>query len=131
MCEINKLRSDTSTGIDNILGKFAKLAKEHLASPLQYIINNCITQSAFPEAWKIARISPIPKAHQPLCEADNRPVSILPALSKVFERLVLNQMIAYIEERAPLGATMSGFMGRTVAFLMLKVDLQSLSSLKE
>jgi hypothetical protein len=33
----------------------------------------------------------------------------LPALSKVFERLVLNQMIAYIEERALLGATISGF----------------------
>ena len=108
LSEIDKLRSDTSTGIDDIPVKFVKLAKEHLASPLQYIIDNCITQSTFPEAWKVARISPIPKVDQPLCEADYRPVSILPALSKVFERLVLNQMIAYIEERALLGATMSG-----------------------
>ncbi|CAB4037801.1 Hypothetical predicted protein, partial [Paramuricea clavata] len=109
LCEIDKLRSDTSTGIDNIPVKFVKLAREHLAGPLQYIINNCIARSTFPEAWKLARISPIPKIDQPLCEADYRPVSILPALSKVFERLVLNQMIAYIEERALLGATISGF----------------------
>ena len=55
--EIDKLRSYTSAGIDDIPVKFVKLAKEHLASPLQYIINNCITQSTFPEAWKVARIS--------------------------------------------------------------------------
>jgi hypothetical protein len=103
LCEIDKLRSDTSTGIDNIPVKFVKLAREHLAGPLQCIINDYIARSAFPEAWKIARISPIPKVDQPLYEADYRPVSILPALSKVFERLVLNQMIAYIEERALLG----------------------------
>jgi hypothetical protein len=74
LCEIDKLRSDTSTGTDNIPVKFVKLAREHLPGPLQYIINHCIARSAFPEAWKIARISPIPKIDQPLCEADYRPV---------------------------------------------------------
>ena len=66
LSEIDKLRSDTSTGIDDTPVKFVKLAKEHLASPLQYIINNCITQSTFPEAWKVSRISPISKVDQPL-----------------------------------------------------------------
>ena len=36
LSEIDKLRSDKSTGIDDIPVKFVKLAKEHLASPLQY-----------------------------------------------------------------------------------------------
>ena len=93
LSEIDKLRSDTSTVIADIAVKFVKLAKEHLASPLQYIINNCIAQSAFPETWKIARISPIPKVDQPLGEADYRPVSIFSVLLKIFERLVLKTFV--------------------------------------
>lgn len=109
LCDIDKLRSNTSIGTDNIPFKFVKMSREHLAGPLQNIINNCIAQLAFPKAWKIARVSSIPKVDEPLCEAYYRPVSILPAMSKVLERLVLNQMTAYIEERALLGGTLSGF----------------------
>ena len=44
-----------------------------------------------------------------MSDADYRPVSILPTLSKVFERSVLNQLIVYINEEALLGPTVSGF----------------------
>ena len=65
--------------------------------------------SSFPKLWKIARISPIPKVNEPRCDADNGPVSILPTLSEVFERLVLRQLIEYINKKALLGPTISGF----------------------
>ena len=107
--EIDNLRSDTSTGIDQIPVKFVKLAKEHISGPLTHIINHCIVTSSFPRLWKIARISPIPKVNEPLSDADYRPVSILPTLSKVFERLVLNQLVVFINEEALLGPTVSGF----------------------
>ena len=107
--EIDKLRSDTSTGIDQIPVKFAKLAKVHISGPLTHIINHCIATSSFPRLWKMARISPIPKVDEPLSDADYRPVSILPTLSKVFERLVLNQLIVYINEEVLLSPTVSGF----------------------
>ena len=87
--------------------KFVKLAKEHISGPLTYIINRCIATSCFPSLWKIERESP--KVDEPLPHADYRPVSILPTLSKVFERLVLNQLIVYINEEVLLGATVSGF----------------------
>ena len=44
-----------------------------------------------------------------MSDADYRPVSILPTLSKVFDRSVLNQLIVYINEEALLGPTVSGF----------------------
>lgn len=103
--EIDKLRSDTSTCANNILVRFLKLAKEHLVGPLQYMINNCIALLLFLEVSKIARMSPIPKIDLPLKVTDFRPISILTALSKLLERLVLNQIIAFIEQRALLGAT--------------------------
>ena len=88
--------------------KFVKLAKEHISGPLTHIINCFIATSSFPSLWKIARISPIPKVDESLSDADYRPVSILPTLSTVFERLVLNQLIVYIDEEALLGPTVSG-----------------------
>ena len=89
--------------------KFVKLAKVHIPGPLTHIINRCIATSSFPRLWKIARISPIPKVDEPLFDVDYHPVSILPTLSKVFEHLVLNQLIVYINEEAPLSPTVSGF----------------------
>lgn len=91
MKEIRHLRSDCSTGVDQIPVKFVKLVSAH---PLTHIINACITSSMFPRTWKTACLSPIPKTdHQDL----TRDETILPAFSKVFERLVLKQSISYID----------------------------------
>ena len=91
MKELRQLRSDCSTGVDQIPVKFVKLVSEQLAGPLTHIINTCITSSTFPRIWKTVRLTPIPKTDHPQNEKDFLPVSILPALSKVFERLVLKQ----------------------------------------
>ena len=109
MKELRHLRSDCSTGVDQIPVKFVKLVSEQLAGPLTHIINACITSSTFPRIWKTARLTPIPKTDHPQNEKDYRPVSILPALSKVFERLVLKQLISYIEELSLLAPSISGF----------------------
>ena len=66
---------------------------EHLANPLTHIINNCIKRSYFPTKWKMARVSPIPKVVNPTSMNELRPISILPVLSKVFEKAVEIQML--------------------------------------
>ena len=90
--EIKLLRSDCSCGPDSIPVKFIKAVPDHLALPLTHILNNCISNNMFPAAWKIARISPIPKCAEVKTNKDLRPISILPVLSKIYERLVLGQM---------------------------------------
>ena len=89
---IKSLRSDSSTGADTIPARFVKLVAEHLANPLTHIINNCIKRSYFPTKWKMARGSPIPKVVNPTSMNELRPISILPVLSKVFEKAVEIQM---------------------------------------
>ena len=86
------LRSDTSTRPDGIPVKFVKMVTDSIAGPLTATINNCIRKYCFTKAWKNARISPIPKVDQPKSEEHFRPTSILPTLSKVFEKLVALQM---------------------------------------
>ena len=57
---IRTIRSDTSTGPDQIPIKYLKPVAESIAGPLTHIINSFIDQLLFPNAWKIARITPIP-----------------------------------------------------------------------
>ena len=103
--------------------KFVKLAKDYISGPVTHIINRCIVTSSFPKLWKTARIFPIPKVNELRCDADHRPVSILPTLSKVFERLVLHQLIEYINEAALLGPTISGFRkGRSTTSVLLGIQ---------
>ena len=84
--EIKNLRSDCSCGPDGIPVKYIKMIAEQLASPLTHIINNCIYKQLFPSPWKIARICAIPKVQNISSNNDFRPISILPSLSKIFER---------------------------------------------
>ena len=50
-----------------------------------------------------------PKVDNPKQNADYRPVSVLPTLSKVFERLTLKQLVHYIDEQSLLLPSISGF----------------------
>ena len=94
---LKSLGNDCSTGYDNILVSFTKPIAEYIASPLTFIINNLIEESKFPDQWKIAHISPIPKVNNPTQLKDYRPISILPILSKAFEKQVLHQITDFIE----------------------------------
>ena len=71
---------------------------EYLESLLTFIINNFVVTPAFPGIWKIARISLILKVVNPSQLKDYRPISILPILCKIYEKLVLKQMIECIEK---------------------------------
>ena len=62
---INNLRSDCSTGYDNIPAKFVKPVADYLASPMTNIINHCINTSTVPSEWKTSRICPVPKIKNP------------------------------------------------------------------
>ena len=58
-------------------------------------INNSIETGYFPDSLKEANIAPIFKKDDPLNKSNYRPVSILPLISKVFERLIDNQLSEY------------------------------------
>ena len=63
----------------------------------------------FPKLWKITRVSPIPKVDNPTTYDELRPISILPVLSKVFERLVGWQMSEFTNSASLLYDNISSF----------------------
>lgn len=79
------------TGSDNIPPLLLKAAAHHLSAPLCHLYNTSIILKAVPDQWKIAKIIPIPKCKSPQLK-DHRPISLLPVVSKVLERFLLDHL---------------------------------------
>ena len=60
----------------------------YVSQPLSYIFNMSFQLGVFPRSMKIARVSPVCKKGTRTDPGNYRPISVLPILSKVFEKLV-------------------------------------------
>lgn len=112
-------------GYDNISARMLKMCVPHCLSPLTNIINSCLEAGTVPELWKKALITPIPKKTNPTI-ADLRPISILPATSKILEKIVKSQMVQYLEVNNILPKFQSGFRkgyGCSTALLRITSDI--------
>ena len=96
-------------GHDEIPSIFIKKLLPFIAPFITYIINNCITKSYFPLSWKNGIVIPIPKKSNPCCIDDFRPISILPSLSKILERILKDQIQVYLNKNDLLYKFQSGF----------------------
>lgn len=101
--------SSNALGNDNVSIKMIKLLKIHLTDVLLHIINYSLQRSVFPESWKRAVVKPIPKITNPALASDYRPISILPVLSKILEKLVFDQIIQYVMKNSIMDGFQSGF----------------------
>ena len=84
-----------------------KCSKLAIGTHLQFAINECLKENVFPEILKEAYVTPIYKKGDRLTAENYRPISVTPTLSKVFERLMLNQMTEYNEKKTILSTKIS------------------------
>ena len=68
----------------------------------------CAKPCTFPRDWKIAEVSPILKEGDFQEPGNNRPISLLPILSRVCEKAVLNQLTPYLTKNKRLAVEQSG-----------------------
>lgn len=85
-------------GIDSISAFFLKLGIHSSVYAFTNIINTSIMYKKFPSRWKYAIVKPLPKNNNPSVATDYRPISLLPAFSKVMEKLIAKQMLDYLKE---------------------------------
>ena len=62
---------------------------------LSKIVNHSIWSGKFPNRLKLIEITPIPKKGDNQCVGDYRPISILPTVSKLFEKAMANQLSVF------------------------------------
>ena len=97
---ILKLDANKGPGTDNLdiksLKSIANIISEHLAS----LFNQSISLGIYPQKLKIAKCVPIYKGAplDPSDPANYRPISILTAINKIFERILHNQLSNYLDK---------------------------------
>ena len=105
---VNKLSNTSSSGVDEIPNFLIKSAK-CLAEPLAHLINLSFSEGIFPDALKIAKVIPLPKAKSATQCSDFRPISILPAISKIFEYAYLKNLMTFINKNNIISNSQNGF----------------------
>ena len=106
---IKNMKRKTSEGYDEIPTSLVIDGREELASPLSHLINRCLAHSVFPAAEKCTKITPAHKSGDKAQMDNYRPISVLPAISKIFERIVHNQLYTYLENNNLLSDSQFGF----------------------
>ncbi|KAL0829984.1 hypothetical protein ABMA28_003447 [Loxostege sticticalis] len=113
---ISSLKEDCAVGWDNISTTLLKRCKDVLVPPITHICNLCLSNSCFPDAFKKALVHPIHKSGDRSRPNNYRPISVLPALSKILERLINNRLTDFLENRHLLSPCQFGFRsGRSTA----------------
>lgn len=106
---INGLNAAKATGLDGIGPRILKLANVVLAPSITAIINKSIKTGTFPDQLKMAKIYPIHKSGPKSDPANYRPISILPTISKVFEKHINKHMLSFLNKYKLIHANQSGF----------------------
>ena len=86
--ELCSLKRNKATGLDELLYGLLKDCTKNISEPLYYIMNLSIKTSIVPNIWKAAKVVPIFKSGNHDLPENHRPISLLPVLSKVFEKAV-------------------------------------------
>ena len=93
---IGVINTSKSCGPDPITPLIIKKTGNTIAPVLAKIFNFSIKSSMFPDSWKLAHVVPLHKKDDESYCKNYRPISLLPCLSKVFERCVFKDVFNHL-----------------------------------
>lgn len=106
---IDNLNCNTAAGIDGISTKAIKCIKTLIISDLTNSINDCLERGIFPESLKLAKVTPIFKSGSKSDPGNYRPISVLPIISKIFEKIIYNRLEIYLNSNNIISHNQHGF----------------------
>jgi len=127
-------KSKTSTGYDGISMKLLKQIIFSIAPPLEYIINLSLLNGTCPNLLKIAKVIPIHKKDDKTEITNYRPISLLPSVSKILEKIVYKRLISFLTINNILNRSQFGFRkncSTDIAIIQLLDQITELLSHKE
>ena len=106
---IKKLISGKATGLDGIPNRALKDSAELISSSLGDLFHFSVGTKTYPDDFKVAKVTPIFKSGDKDDVNNYRPISIIPTISRVFEKLIYNQFYQYFVNNKLLNKQQFGF----------------------
>ncbi len=111
--EVQKILLDLDTnkasGFDNISAKLLKRTARSISNPLSNIFNQSLSKGTYPDVWKKANVPPVFKQNDKQNKNNYRPISLLPMIGKVMERVVFKHFYHFCIEHNLLTWRNSGY----------------------
>ena len=119
---IKSLNITDAAGHDDLTTRLVKCMGGYLAPILTHLINLCFEQDRMPTVFKLAKISPLFKSGDKFNARNYRPVAVLPALSKIVERVVFSRLKCHLATHNLLADTQNAYREkRSVTTAMLQL----------
>ena len=106
---ILKQKLKKAHGCDNVSMAMLKLCPKEIAVPLSLIYQKCVDTGKFPDSWKLANVQPIHKKNNRQVKSNYRPISLLPLCGKILEKIIFDQVYAFLDENRLISTMQSGF----------------------
>ena len=105
---IDKLKNK-GPGHDRISAKIVKLGKIPLIQPLTHLSNLCLNTGTFPDILKKSVVKPVYKAGDKHQLVNYRPISLLPVISKILEKIIHERLYKFFCDNEILSVNQFGF----------------------
>ena len=106
---IRSLNPNKAHGWDDISVRMIRMCDDSLVFPLKLIFEACLRQGVFPEVWKRANVVPVHKKNSKNLKQNYRPISLLPILGKILEKLMFDSLYEHLSLHELLNPDQSGF----------------------
>ena len=94
---ISTLDATKASGPDQLPTSIIKSLAAEITPALTTLFNDMLQHGSLPSQFRMAHVTPVHKKGNPTLPENYRPISLLPVLSKVLERLVFDQLTQYID----------------------------------
>ena len=106
---LGKTKKSFGFGSDGIASHFIKIAFPVISQSLCSNFNLSINTGKFPDSWKTARVAPIFKSGEHDDRSNYRPISVLPVVSRLFEKLIYDPLYNHLDKNKYLYMHLSSF----------------------
>ena len=125
---ILKSLNNGAAGYDELKACLLKHISPFITEPLKYLSNLSLSEGVFPTELKLANVIPLYKADDVFWFSNYRPVSLLCVISKVFEKVMYNRLIDFLETFAILNNSQFGFRKMHSTYVALMTFMNRLIS---
>ena len=87
-----------------------KMIANDVSKILEKCFNLCLSAGVYPVCFKVACVTPIFKSGKRYSTNNYRPISVLPILTKLFEKVIYSRVISFLRFHNIISANHFGFL---------------------